>query len=122
MIIPKDLYRQIEGHGYDAGCECDLVEGDPKCTIQPPYETLDVYINRLLTRVMKAESDLKKAEFTLDAHHWCMEHLDEILRGKNYYMDLCEQLEAALEEALKVVDEHEGYSDRIQAIIDRVNL
>jgi hypothetical protein len=46
--IPKELYRRTAGHGYDAGCECDLEGGDPDCQIQPPYETIGGYIDRLL--------------------------------------------------------------------------
>jgi len=46
--VPKELWRRTAGHGYEAGCECDLEGGDPNCKIQPPYETVDEYIDRLL--------------------------------------------------------------------------
>jgi hypothetical protein len=52
MDIPNHLRRQTAGHGYDAGCECDLQGGDPDCKIQPPYETVDAYIKRLLETII----------------------------------------------------------------------
>jgi hypothetical protein len=50
--IPKELQRRTAGHGYGAGCECDLEGGDPDCKIQPPYETVDQYIDRLLSIII----------------------------------------------------------------------
>lgn len=63
--VPKDLLPQREGHGFP-DCDCDLGPdlGEP-CTIQPPYEYQEDYIMRLIMRVMKAESALEKAAFTL---------------------------------------------------------
>ena len=46
--IPDYLKRYTGGHGYAAGCCCDLEGGDPDCEIQPPYETIEEYINRLI--------------------------------------------------------------------------
>lgn len=46
--IPEYLKRRTSGHGYKFGCECDLEGGDPECQIQPPYETVREYIDRLL--------------------------------------------------------------------------
>lgn len=50
--VPDWLKRKTAGHGYDAGCECDLVGGDPDCKIQPPYETVGQYIDRLLSIIV----------------------------------------------------------------------
>jgi hypothetical protein len=52
MNIPKHLLRQTSGHGYSAGCECDLEGGDPNCKIEPPYETVSGYIERLLKTII----------------------------------------------------------------------
>jgi hypothetical protein len=58
--IPADLLRQTAGHGYEAGCECDLEGGDSDCKIQLPYETVGAYIKRLLKRVIEAEARNKE--------------------------------------------------------------
>lgn len=50
--IPKELLRRTDGHGYGFGCECDLEGGDPDCKIQPPYETIGQYIDRLLNIIL----------------------------------------------------------------------
>jgi hypothetical protein len=51
-MIDKELQRHTQGHGYEYGYEygyeCDLEGGDPYCKIQPPYETVEQYISRLL--------------------------------------------------------------------------
>ncbi len=48
---PEDLRQRTVGHGYEAGCECDLVGGDPDCKIQPPYETNEAYWDRLIEHI-----------------------------------------------------------------------
>ena len=55
LQIPEHLKRQTAGHGYNAGCECDLEGGDPDCKIQPPYETIREYINRLLRIILNSK-------------------------------------------------------------------
>jgi hypothetical protein len=55
MKIPEDLKRHTDGHGYEAGCECDLEGGDPDCITQPPYETVRAYIERLINRIIELE-------------------------------------------------------------------
>lgn len=53
--IPEELKRRTRGHGYEAGCECDL-EGSADCKNQPPYETISEYIDRLLEIIMNLQS------------------------------------------------------------------
>ena len=55
-----DLYRHTKGHGYSAGCECDLEGGDSKCMIQPPYESLGDYIVRLRSVIVNQGTSLEK--------------------------------------------------------------
>ena len=55
-----DLYRHTKGHGYSAGCECDLEGGDKDCTIQPPYETVGDYTIRLRSIIINQASTLEK--------------------------------------------------------------
>src|SRR5664279_1923239 len=52
MNIPEYLKRRTAGHGGVDGCLCDLEGGDPKCTKQPPYETVEQYIQRLLSYII----------------------------------------------------------------------
>ena len=51
--IPEDLKRRTSGHGFSYGCECDLQGGDPVCQIQPPYETIEAYVIRLIEYIIK---------------------------------------------------------------------
>lgn len=60
--VPEDLYQQVGNHGYDAGCECDLVGGDPECKIHPPYESNRQYLERIIDRVMQAEAKVRELE------------------------------------------------------------
>jgi len=63
MEIPKHLLRQTEGHGYEengfGGCDCDLEGGDPDCKVQPPYETVDTYVERLIRTIIDLEAKIK---------------------------------------------------------------
>ena len=59
--IPEDLKRRTSGHGYHYGCECDMEGGDASCAIQPPYETMDDYISRLIERIAAVEAERRDA-------------------------------------------------------------
>lgn len=54
------LYPQRAGHGYDAGCECDLEGGDRDCQIQPPFESTNAYCTRLRGRIITAEATISE--------------------------------------------------------------
>lgn len=60
--VPEDLWPHRAGHGYEAGCECDLEGGDEECKVQPPYEQTGDYCERLRNRVMTAELALSAAK------------------------------------------------------------
>ena len=62
--IPEDLLPIRKGHGYDAGCECDL-GFDPDCKIQPQYERTYEYVERLIHLVRTAREERDKAQEAL---------------------------------------------------------
>ncbi len=102
LVIPEDLKRQTKGHGCAFGCECDLIGGDPDCTIQPPYESVSAYIRRLIERISRAEQRVKELEDRLrwrdesvtthwpecgedshPKHHACSLRLNAALKAEN---------------------------------------
>jgi hypothetical protein len=73
MKIPEDLKRHTAGHGYEAGCDCDLCDGtggepDSECKILPPYETIQAYIERLINRIMELEKEVRAANLKYIKH------------------------------------------------------
>lgn len=85
MSEQKITERKTSGHGYSAGCECDLVGGDPDCKIRPPYETVEDYISKL--RAQCAELTRKLEELEMQVRLGQQKYSD-------YRREMCKELES----------------------------
>lgn len=92
---PEDLKRRTSGHGFRYGCECDLQGGDPLCKIQPPYETIEAYVVRLLEHIIVLDQQGER----LTAPVTAMDFASHLHPGSNSLPELMDKINAARKES-----------------------